>query len=83
MPSIPTENPDARQALRNLMRARRAALPARQRLDAGNALAQQLALLPILEFTQTLAGYFACSGELPLRARSSIENVPGSDFISQ
>ncbi|MHB1588156.1 MAG: 5-formyltetrahydrofolate cyclo-ligase [Metallibacterium scheffleri] len=81
MPSIPTENPDARQALRNLMRARRAALPARQRLDAGNALAQQLALLPILESTQTLAGYFACSGELPLHEVPGLCRARGIDYL--
>jgi 5-formyltetrahydrofolate cyclo-ligase len=76
-----TQNPDARQDLRNLMRARRAALPARQRLDAGNALAQQLALLPILESAQALAGYFACGGELPLHEVPGLCRVRGIDYL--
>ena len=81
MPSLSSENSDARQALRALMRARRGALAARQRLDAGHALAQQLAWLPILESTQTLAGYFACAGELPLHEVPGLCRARGIDYL--
>ncbi len=81
MPFMPPANLDARRTLRHIMRARRATLPARQRLEAGNALAQQLALLPIVESAQTLAGYFACSGELPLHEVPGLCRARDLDYL--
>ena len=83
---MPAVHPDPefraiRQQLREAMRARRAALPARTRLDAGHALAQQLALLPALDRAHNLAGYFACPGELPLHEVPGLCRARGIDYL--
>ena len=83
---MPAVHPDPefraiRQHLREAMRARRATLPACERLDAGHALAQQLALLPALDRAHSLAGYFACAGELPLHEVPGLCRARGIDYL--
>ena len=48
------------------MRSRRRGLSAGQRLDAAQALVQQLEQLPKLAESYKFSGYWACHGELPL-----------------
>lgn len=60
--------PDARRALRDLMRSRREALPPTVRLAAAEALAQQLQRFPAFADARRVAGYWAVRGELPLHA---------------
>lgn len=81
MPSLPPELQDARQALRAEMRGRRAAQPARARLEAGHTMAQQLCLLPPLDAAHTLAGYFACDGELPLHEVPALCASRSMDYV--
>lgn len=60
--------PDARRALRELMRTRREALSPAIRLAAAQALARQFASLPAGVRHGHVAGYWAVRGELPLHA---------------
>ncbi len=56
-----------RRALRVQMREARRSLPPRQRLAAAEAVADHLqTLLPAFSQAGTIAGYWACDGELPL-----------------
>lgn len=55
-----------RSALRAELRARRRALPARERMAAAETVAARLRALP--ELQGYVAGYWACDGELPLHA---------------
>lgn len=48
------------------MRARRAATSGRQRILAAEAIAAQLRRLPAISAARNIAGYVACSGEIPL-----------------
>jgi 5-formyltetrahydrofolate cyclo-ligase len=59
---------DARRALRELMRARRQALPVPIRLAAAEGLARQLRGLEPLRRAARVAGYWAVRGEMPLHA---------------
>lgn len=60
--------PDARRALRALMRSRREALPPAVRLGAAEAMAQHLRRAPWYAAARSVAGYWAVRGELPLHA---------------
>lgn len=66
-PDTVTE-PDARRALRELMRSRREALPPSVRLAAAETLAQRLRTLPAFTAARRVAGYWAVRGEMPLHA---------------
>lgn len=55
-----------RRALRRDLRARRAVLSARERIEAAAGLAQQLAALPETLTDESIAGYWASGGELSL-----------------
>lgn len=57
-----------RQALRDELRARRAALTTAQRIAAAGAIAQQLQQLPEFLLDPHVAGYWAVRGEVPLLA---------------
>lgn len=57
---------DMRQMLRRSMRQRRAALDARERMRASQAVADQLLSMPELKAAQTIAVYWAVQSELPL-----------------
>lgn len=60
--------PDARRALRELMRTRREALAPAIRMAAAEALARQFVRLPEGPRRGRVAGYWAVRGELPLHA---------------
>lgn len=60
--------PIDRRALRADLRARRRALPPRERLAAADAVATQLLTLDALHAAQQVAGYWAVDGELSLHA---------------
>lgn len=70
-----------RQELRERMRARRAALDARTRAEAGLRMAGRLAELPALACARRLAGYFACAGELPLHAVPGLCRERGIEYL--
>ena len=57
-----------RTALRNLLRERRMALGAGERIAAATALAERLEEIPEFLTDENIAGYWAVSGELPLAA---------------
>lgn len=57
---------DPRQTLRREMRQRRAALDARQRMQASQAVAERILALPELASPSTVAAYWAVQSELPL-----------------
>lgn len=57
---------DPSRALRDRLRALRVAIPAVARIAAAEAVARQLLLLPALQGANTVAGYWAIGGELPL-----------------
>jgi len=72
-----------RIALRNLLRERRAALSASERIAAATAVAAHLEEIPEFLTDELIAGYWAVSGELPLaailgglRARSQVYLLP-------
>jgi 5-formyltetrahydrofolate cyclo-ligase len=66
-PSIPREESE-RTALRNVLRERRSALGAGERIAAATALVQQLEAIPEFLTDPNVAGYWAVGGELPLAA---------------
>jgi 5-formyltetrahydrofolate cyclo-ligase len=66
-PSIPRDESD-RSALRKLLRERRAALGAGDRIAAATALVEHLDAIPEFLTDANVAGYWAVSGELPLAA---------------
>ncbi|MCX7556073.1 5-formyltetrahydrofolate cyclo-ligase [Xanthomonadaceae bacterium JHOS43] len=72
-----TSASDARMSLRAAMRERRLALPARERIAAADALAEQLRSLPELATSGHVAGYWAMQGEISLHALLS----PAPRFI--
>ena len=57
---------DPLRALRDRLRALRIAIPAVVRIAAAETVAEQLLLLPALQGANTVAGYWAIAGELPL-----------------
>lgn len=57
---------DPSRAMRDRLRALRTAIPAVARIAAAEAVAKQLLLLPALQGADTVAGYWAIGGELPL-----------------
>ena len=59
---------DNRKALRQELCAIRAAIPAATRIAAGAAVAEHLLHLPALQNANTVAGYWAIGGELPLHS---------------
>ena len=59
---------EPRRALREQMRARRQALPARARFAAAEAMSDQLRLLDALASAKHVGGYWAVRGELSLHA---------------
>lgn len=59
---------DAEHALRVSLRERRSAIPAAARIAAAEAVAQHLQQLPALQKANTVAGYWAIGGELPLHS---------------
>jgi 5-formyltetrahydrofolate cyclo-ligase len=66
-PSIPRDESD-RSALRKVLRERRAALGAGERIAAATALVEYLDAIPEFLTDANVAGYWAVSGELPLAA---------------
>ncbi|MGH8173057.1 MAG: 5-formyltetrahydrofolate cyclo-ligase [Rhodanobacteraceae bacterium] len=72
-----------RIALRNMLRARRAALGASERIAAATAVAANLEEIPEFLTDERVAGYWAVAGELPLaaivgglRARGQVYHLP-------
>ncbi len=59
---------DAQHTLRDTLRERRLAIPAAARMAAAEAVAQHLLQLPALKKANTVAGYWAIGGELPLHS---------------
>ena len=59
---------EARTALRKMLRAQRAAVPAAQRIAAAQALVAQLEQVPEFMTDRRIGGYWAIDGELPLMA---------------
>ena len=59
---------DVRSHLRSALRARRAAIPVTARIAAANSVAEQLLRLPAMLGANTVAGYWAVGGELPLHS---------------
>ncbi len=57
---------DPLRSLRDRLRALRVAIPAIVRIAAAEAVAEQLLRLPALQNANTVAGYWAIGGELPL-----------------
>ena len=80
MPEISPELRVHRQHLRIDMRARRAALAAHVRIEAGQGIAMQLARLSVFSQARRLAGYFACDGELPLHEVPALCSRSGMDY---
>jgi 5-formyltetrahydrofolate cyclo-ligase len=66
-PALPL-NSDERSALRTLLRARRTALSAQERIGAAQSLVAQLERIPEFLTDHRIAGYWAVDGELPLMA---------------
>jgi 5-formyltetrahydrofolate cyclo-ligase len=58
--------PHERSALRKLLRERRTALPAPERISAAQSLVAQLEQIPEFLTDRRIAGYWAIGGELPL-----------------
>ena len=65
-PSLPAD--DQRSTLRKLLRARRDALSASERIAAMQALVAQLEQIPEFLTDRRIGGYWAIAGELPLAA---------------
>jgi 5-formyltetrahydrofolate cyclo-ligase len=59
---------DARRMLRKHLRELRAAIPAAIRIAAADAVANHLLSLPAVQSANTIAGYWAFGGELPLHS---------------
>lgn len=59
---------DVQRSLRDELRERRSAIPATSRIAAAEAVAQHLLRLPALHAANTIAGYWAIGGELPLHS---------------
>lgn len=59
---------DARHALRIKLRESRAAIPPTTRIAAAQAVAENLLRLPAVQNANTIAGYWAVGGELPLHS---------------
>lgn len=68
-------------ALRQSMKARRAALGAPERVRFGNAVAEHLFALPAVRRARRLAGYWAFGGELPLHAVHGRVRAPQQYFL--
>lgn len=62
---------DPRRALRQRLRAERAALPPSARIAAAEAVAARLLTMPELQSSGYVAGYWAINGEVPLHALQS------------
>lgn len=69
------------KALRQSMKARRAALGAAQRARAGDAVAEHLFALPAVRRARRIAGYWAFAGELPLHAVHARVRAPQQYFL--
>ncbi len=65
--SLHTMN-DAQTVLRDGLRERRAAIPAAARIAAAESIAEHLLRLPAVQNANTVAGYWAVGGELPLHS---------------
>lgn len=83
MNDFPSPSDDRRRALRAELRARREALGPRERMQAADALAEQLGQLAEFLTDERVAGYWAVRGELslhrvlpPLAARSQRFHLP-------
>jgi 5-formyltetrahydrofolate cyclo-ligase len=74
------QNRDERSALRKLLRERRTALSAPERITAAQALVAQLEQIPEFLTDRRVAGYWAVAGELPLLALMSGLRVRGQDY---
>lgn len=59
---------DAQCALRDVLRELRTAIPASARIAAAAAVAERLLRLPAFQNANTIAGYWAVNGELPLHS---------------
>jgi 5-formyltetrahydrofolate cyclo-ligase len=59
---------DPRRALRKSLRELRAAIPAATRIAAADAVADNLLQLPAVREANTIAGYWAVGGEMPLHS---------------
>lgn len=83
MPPSPEPANDERSDLRRLLRGKRSALSAQERLAAAGALIAQLEQIPEFLTDRAIAGYWAVGGELPLlglmpglRARGQAYHLP-------
>jgi 5-formyltetrahydrofolate cyclo-ligase len=83
--STPAPDPD-RIALRKMLREKRAAIPASERIAASTALLEHLEAIPEFLTDTNVAGYWAVDGELPLaavmgglRGRGQIYHLPVID----
>jgi len=74
------QNSDERSALRKLLRERRTALSAPERITAAQALVAQLEQIPEFLTDRRVAGYWAVAGELPLLAVMSGLRARGQDY---
>ena len=66
--SPPSNRAELRKTLRTTLRERRRALPAQQRIQAADALAARVLVLPFFPATGYVAGYWANDGEIGLHA---------------
>ena len=83
MPSSVPRDESERSALRKVLRERRAALGAGERIAAAGALVEHLEAIPEFLTDPNIAGYWAVAGELPLaaiigglRARDQLYHLP-------
>jgi len=86
MPSSIPRDESERSALRKILRERRAALDAGERIAAAGALVEHLEAIPEFLTDPNIAGYWAVDGELPLaaivgglRARGQVYHLPVID----
>ncbi len=70
---------DPRKVLRARLRELRAAIPAAERIAAADAVAENLLRHPAVPVANTLAGYWAVAGELPLH-RLMARLSPGTRY---
>lgn len=74
------QNHDERPALRKLLRERRTALSAQERITAAQSLVSQLEQIPEFLTDRRIAGYWAIGGELPLLALMPGLRARGQDY---
>ncbi|MGA9342714.1 MAG: 5-formyltetrahydrofolate cyclo-ligase [Rhodanobacteraceae bacterium] len=72
---------DDRAALREVLRARRLALPAAARVAAAAGVAQQLAQLAPFLSARLIGGYWAIAGELPLACVLPAARARGQQYL--